>query len=208
MMDDFNQDKQDQNLDPLSEESSFQWGKKLGLLCLAVALIGLFIFFTSDSWSSDAKNANKDEMLLDIEQIKARLSTLESQAQNKNTPSQALPSSTQLSDESVGATAVPMENLQSLIEQELQDSVVSQDTAPQAAPKAQEKPAPKKATTPSGKATQSYTVRKGDTLSKISQQFYGTPKKWRKIVDANKDRLGHNQMLKAGMTLLIPPKDA
>jgi nucleoid-associated protein YgaU len=206
MLDDFSQDKQDQNLDPLSEESSFQWGKKVGLVCMAVALIGLFIFFTSDSWGSDAKSSNKDELYDEVELLKTRVSALEGQLQNKTASAPVL-GSTQVTDEPTNTPAVPMENLQSLIEQELQESAASHEAAPQEPTKTQEKTASKKQTVAVAKS-QNYTVRKGDTLSKISQQFYGTPKKWRKIVDANKDRLGHNQMLKAGMTLVIPPKDA
>ncbi len=49
MLDDFRQEKQEQPLDPLSEGSPLPWGKKIGLLCFAIALIGLFIFFTSDT---------------------------------------------------------------------------------------------------------------------------------------------------------------
>ena len=36
---------------------------------------------------------------------------------------------------------------------------------------------------------QKYTVQKGDTLQKISHNFYGTTKKWTKIYEANKDKL-------------------
>lgn len=49
-----------------------------------------------------------------------------------------------------------------------------------------------------------YKVRKGDTLQKISQKFYGTTKKWRKIFLANKDKLKNPDKVRAGQTLRIP----
>jgi len=49
-----------------------------------------------------------------------------------------------------------------------------------------------------------YTVKPGDTLSKISQLFYGTPSKYMKIFEANKDKLDDPNLIKAGQVLSIP----
>jgi LysM repeat protein len=49
-----------------------------------------------------------------------------------------------------------------------------------------------------------YTVRKADTLQKISQKFYGTTKKWAKIYDANSDVLKGPNKIYPGQTLNIP----
>ena len=49
-----------------------------------------------------------------------------------------------------------------------------------------------------------YTVQKNDTLQKISQKFYGTTKKWKKIFDANKDTLKGPDKVYAGQVLNIP----
>jgi LysM repeat protein len=49
-----------------------------------------------------------------------------------------------------------------------------------------------------------YTVRKNDTLQKISQKFYGTTKRWMKIYEANKDVLKGPNKLYPGQTLNIP----
>jgi nucleoid-associated protein YgaU len=49
-----------------------------------------------------------------------------------------------------------------------------------------------------------YVVKSGDVLSGISQQFYGTSKKWQKILDANRDTLASPEKLKVGMKLRIP----
>ena len=50
----------------------------------------------------------------------------------------------------------------------------------------------------------SYTVKKGDTLWKISQSVYGNGKDWKKIYDANSAAIGDPDNLKAGQTLVIP----
>src|SRR6476646_2466468 len=40
-----------------------------------------------------------------------------------------------------------------------------------------------------GSNMRTYKVRAGDTLSKISKEFYGSPNEYMKIFDANKDQL-------------------
>jgi nucleoid-associated protein YgaU len=49
-----------------------------------------------------------------------------------------------------------------------------------------------------------HTVRVGDTLSKISQKYYGTPVHWRKIFEANRDEIPFPNALTVGQELLIP----
>ena len=49
-----------------------------------------------------------------------------------------------------------------------------------------------------------YVVQKGDMLGTISQQHYGTAKKWQKILDANRDTLSSPEKLRPGMKLRIP----
>ena len=210
MLDDFRREKQEQPLDPLSEGPSLPWGKKIGLLCLAIALIGLFIFFTSDTWSSDSKGSKgKDELAQEVEQLKIRLADLEQRIPNHTFSASAMTTGADMDQDSQATTSAPaMANLKSLIEQELQETSASSIDSPgesvvkEQTPSAPQAQAKKQAPKADGK--QSYTVKKGDTLSKIAQQFYGSPKKWRRIVDANKDKLGQSQMLKAGMTLVIP----
>ena len=49
-----------------------------------------------------------------------------------------------------------------------------------------------------------YTVQAGDSLSKISKEFYGNASQYMKIFEANKDKLSDPDKIKAGMELLIP----
>lgn len=49
-----------------------------------------------------------------------------------------------------------------------------------------------------------YTVRKGDTLQKISKKFYGTTKRWREIYEANKRKLKTPHSIYPGQIINIP----
>jgi len=55
-----------------------------------------------------------------------------------------------------------------------------------------------------GTAARSYTVQPGDSLSKISKQFYGDPNKYMKIFEANKDKLSDPDKIRVGIDLVIP----
>jgi nucleoid-associated protein YgaU len=49
-----------------------------------------------------------------------------------------------------------------------------------------------------------YTVKSGDTLSKISQQFYGSANEYMRIFYANRDKLSDPDKIQAGQQLIIP----
>lgn len=54
-------------------------------------------------------------------------------------------------------------------------------------------------------ANQSYTVKAGDTLSKISRQFYGNANEYMRIFYANRDKLRDPDKIQVGQELSIPP---
>lgn len=51
---------------------------------------------------------------------------------------------------------------------------------------------------------ETYVVQQGDTLSKISRRFYGTPAKWRAIREANKAIIPFDGRLSAGQEIRLP----
>lgn len=53
-------------------------------------------------------------------------------------------------------------------------------------------------------AAQTYTVNKGDTLSKIAKEFYGSANRWHEIYDANRDQISNPDLIKPGQVLKIP----
>jgi nucleoid-associated protein YgaU len=57
---------------------------------------------------------------------------------------------------------------------------------------------------PSIPTARTYTVQAGDSLSKISKQFYGDANKYMKIFEANKDKLADPDKIKPGQELVIP----
>jgi len=51
-----------------------------------------------------------------------------------------------------------------------------------------------------------YTVQKGDSLSKIAKQELGDANAWQKIFEANRDVLDDPDKIFPGQTLTLPPK--
>ena len=56
----------------------------------------------------------------------------------------------------------------------------------------------------SGRADRTYTVQSGDTLGKISKQFYGNANEYMKIFEANRDVLSDPNRINPGQSLKIP----
>jgi nucleoid-associated protein YgaU len=56
----------------------------------------------------------------------------------------------------------------------------------------------------SGQGGQTYTVKAGDTLSKLSKQFYGNPNEYMRIFYANRDKLRDPDKVQVGQELTIP----
>ena len=65
-------------------------------------------------------------------------------------------------------------------------------------------PSPAPPPTPAKPAARTYTVVKGDTLSKIAKSMYGDANKWRKIYEANTDVIKDPDMIHPGQVFKIP----
>ena len=57
---------------------------------------------------------------------------------------------------------------------------------------------------PAGAAARTHTIATGDTLAKISRQYYGTPDRWSDILAANRDILRDEKSLIIGRVIRIP----
>ncbi|HEY7161289.1 MAG TPA: LysM peptidoglycan-binding domain-containing protein [Acidobacteriota bacterium] len=86
-------------------------------------------------------------------------------------------------------------------------NVVPQAPQAKSAPAHQAPVTPVSGTAPAAPKEQTYTVVKGDTLSKISKEFYGNANAYMKIFNANKDQLSDPDKIQVGQVLRIPPKD-
>jgi NitT/TauT family transport system substrate-binding protein len=56
-------------------------------------------------------------------------------------------------------------------------------------------------------AAQEYTVKAGDTLSKLAERFYNSMSKWEKIYNANRDSVKNPHYIYIGQKLMIPSDD-
>ena len=55
-----------------------------------------------------------------------------------------------------------------------------------------------------GSSQRTYTVKPGDTLSKIAKDFYGNANEYNKIFEANQDQLTSPVKIQVGQELVIP----
>lgn len=58
-----------------------------------------------------------------------------------------------------------------------------------------------------GGGGQTYEVKSGDNLSKISKQFYGDSGEFMRIFYANRDQINDPDKIQVGQKLVIPPDD-
>ena len=80
-------------------------------------------------------------------------------------------------------------------------TTVARPTAPATPVVAAQAPAEATPATQPGDA-QRYQIQAGDTLARISAVFYGSPKHWRQIVDANPGLVP--EALRVGQEIVIP----
>ena len=55
-----------------------------------------------------------------------------------------------------------------------------------------------------GGRPETYTVQSGDTLFRISMRFYGSPNKWRAILEANRAVISADARLRVGQVIRLP----
>ena len=53
-------------------------------------------------------------------------------------------------------------------------------------------------------ASSEYTIKSGDSLSKIAKQFYGNANEWQKIYNANRDKIKDPNLIYPGQKIIIP----
>lgn len=62
-------------------------------------------------------------------------------------------------------------------------------------------------TAPEPEEVRTYTVEEGDTLWDISERFYGSGNEWRRIYEANRDRIEDPDVIQPGWELTIPENE-
>ncbi len=61
---------------------------------------------------------------------------------------------------------------------------------------------------PAGAVSSTYTVQKGDSLSRIAKRELGSFDRWREIYNANRDKIKDPNVLTLGSQLVVPGKTA
>lgn len=64
--------------------------------------------------------------------------------------------------------------------------------------------APSPQAQPASAGTRTYTVKPGDSLSKIAKHEYGDPQKWHAIYDANRSQISNPDLIHPGQVLNLP----
>ena len=59
-------------------------------------------------------------------------------------------------------------------------------------------------TAPSPTTERTYTVKKGDSLSKIAKREYGDAQQWRRIFEANRNLIDNPDLIYPGQVLRLP----
>ena len=58
---------------------------------------------------------------------------------------------------------------------------------------------------PGDREVRTYTVKSGDSLSKIAKRELGDATKWRAIYEANRDKIDNPDLIYPGQVLNLPP---
>lgn len=213
MLDQYRQDLNSDN-DHLGE-GRFQMSRRKVVFTLAgAALALLFFLFIIGAFRSEDEIASEKEtttaVASELVDLQARVEKLEQMVQGSpvlaaKAPTQEV-NNTPLNDNTLKHLIAADDQI--INEPEVnesmgynphsqQESQVQTQVQPQQAAPAVVKAAPK-----------TYVIQKGDTLSKISQKFYGTTKKWKSIYDANRDKIHNINNLKVGSQIVIPDDSA
>ena len=83
-------------------------------------------------------------------------------------------------------------------------AAASAEMAPEEAMESSTEAAPSTGAPAAAGPMQTYTVKRGDSLWKIAKKCYGDAYQWRRIYDANRDKLPSPNRVRPGMTLQIP----
>ena len=107
-----------------------------------------------------------------------------------------------------GRTVVPNESIENLVPSLTSKSPTDQPMAevrPSAELAAEQRPPlPKDRYAPSPPAEHLHQVQPGETLFELARRFYGDQRQWRRIYQANQNRIKDPQHIRVGMKLIIP----
>lgn len=206
MLDQYRQDLNTDS-DQLNEGRFQMSRRKVVFTLFGAALALLFFLFIIGAFRSEEEATTEKEtttaVASELQELQGRVEKLEQMLQGGSIVAVNKPNSPALDVASVNDQA-----LKQLIATNTGDEISNQEaiTFPQDdQPQASTQVTPPQAqSAPKAPTSRTYVVQKGDTLSKISQKYYGTTKRWKQIYDANRERISNINNLKVGTKLEIP----
>lgn len=137
-----------------------------------------------------------DKLKLENDLLKRQLAELQGGRVPETTEGEAEPAARPATDLSISVDTLPTVRTR--------PGRAEPARAAPAAPRAT--PPPASATPPASAASaRRHTVRPGDTLSSLSQRYYGNRSRWRDIYQANRAQMRSESDLRVGLELVIPP---
>jgi LysM repeat protein len=215
MLDQFRHDMNTDSHDAL-QDSRFQTSRRKFVYTLSGAALALVLFlFLIGAFRSEK---NENQLLVSgsepsannntLQDLQTRVTKLEELVAKLSTSSSLVAQATELQNDL--QTSLNDDTLKQLIEQQQTLEQIPYPLPDVANPNPTDgstiEPTPTPKPTPKALSQQgrTYVVQKGDTLSKISQRFYGSTKRWKDIYDANRDRISNINQLKVGTKIVIP----
>ena len=209
MLDQYNQDLHSEN-DHLGE-GRFQMSRRKVVFTLAGASLALLFFlFIVGAFRSEEEITNHNEPIVatassELVDLQTRVEKLEQMMQNSKIMAAKAPlpetNNAPLTDNAlkqlIAQSSASDELTQETIAYQPQKNVITQTPTVIEEPIAPKQPILK-----------TYTIQKGDTLSKVSQKYYGTTRKWKAIYDANRDKISNMNSLKVGTQIIIPEDES
>ena len=208
MLDQYRQDLNSDN-DHLGE-GRFQMSRRKVVFTLATAALALlfFLFIIGAFRSEDEVTSQKETTgaaASELVDLQARVEKLEQRMQGTAVlAASAASQDARVQDIQTTSNDSALKQLIANSDDQIINEPDAGDSMNYSQPEATATAAPVVTPAPVKAAPKTYVIQKGDTLSKISQKFYGTTKKWKAIYDANRDRINNINNLKVGTQIVIP----
>jgi nucleoid-associated protein YgaU len=176
----------------------------LGVLCLIAVAIFLLAVWGGEDELSEPGEQSPAELVEQDEMIEPTITELYEELlwQEQEPVSQAEPAPVEEATMAIGGAAPAPEPSEEAVIR-----TVIERAAPEQIPLTPVKPdpvEPQRSAPTEPPKPRYHVVQKGETLSEISKRYYGTVRKWREILEANRDVVPDERLLRPGTRLKIP----